>query len=363
MEQALSLAKLALGQVSPNPAVGAVIVKEGTIVGQGYTQPPGGEHAEVAALKQAGNKARGGTLYVTLEPCNCYGRTPPCSKAIIEAGIAEVHMASYDDNPDVCGQGKKEIEAAGVKVYVGEHEEESRRLNEAYIKYKKTGLPFVTAKYAMSLDGKIATRTGDSKWISNQESRQFAHHIRYTSDAIMVGVNTVLIDDPHLTTRCAHGRGGAVRKQPLRVVVDDSGRVPLGARLFSEPGETVVAVAGKLKALEKTALGKAGAELVEMASEDGLVDIKGLLKYLAGRGVTSVLVEGGGMLLGSMFDKKLVDKVVAFIAPIIIGGAGAKTPVAGLGVDKVAGAIGLKQMSMTTFGQDIMVTGYIDGGS
>jgi len=208
MEQALSLAKLALGQVSPNPAVGAVVVRNDVVAGQGYTQPPGLWHAEVLALKQAGDQARGGTMYVTLEPCCHYGRTPPCSQAIIAAGITEIHLAMLDANPLVSGRGKDELEREGIKVYVGEHEAEAIQINEAYTKFITTGMPFVTVKFAVSLDGKIATKSGDSKWISGGEARRYVHNLRYATDAIMAGVNTVLVDDPQLTARCVVAREG-----------------------------------------------------------------------------------------------------------------------------------------------------------
>ena len=191
MERAISLAKLALGQVSPNPAVGAVIVKDDDIIGQGYTQPPGSSHAEIMALKEAGMRARGGVMYVTLEPCCHFGRTPPCTKAVIAAGIKEIRAAMIDPNPLVSGKGLKELESAGVKTVVGEHAEDAAEIVESYVKFITTGRPFVTIKYAMSIDGKIAARTGDSKWISSDESRRYVHFLRYTSDAVMVGVKTV----------------------------------------------------------------------------------------------------------------------------------------------------------------------------
>jgi len=359
MEQALSLAKLALGQVSPNPAVGAVVVKDDVVVGQGYTQPPGSWHAEVLALRQAGEEARGGVMYVTLEPCCYYGRTPPCSQAIIAAGIAEVHLAMLDANPLVSGRGKDELEREGIKIYVGEHEEEAKEVNEAYTKFITTGMPFVTAKFAVSLDGKIATRSGDSKWISGDEARRYVHNLRYTSDAIMAGVNTVLADDPHLTARCCGGRGGTARKQPLRVIVDSKGRTPLTAQVFSEPGETLLALGKLVTPEEKTAFAQVGAELLELPSEGGLVDLKKLLNALGKREITSVLVEGGGILLGSLFDSGLVDKVIAFIAPIIIGGKEAKTAVGGKGVDKVVNSLKLERVSVKRLGEDLMISGYI----
>jgi len=359
MAQALSLAKLALGQVSPNPAVGAIVVKNGVVIGQGYTQPPGSWHAEVLALKRAGKEARGGVMYVSLEPCCHHGRTPPCTQAIIAAGISEVHMAMFDPNPLVSGRGKDELEGEGIRVYVGEHEAEAKEINEAYAKFITTGVPFVTAKFAVSLDGKIATKSGDSKWISGNEARKYVHCLRYTADAVMAGVNTVLVDDPHLTARCCGGRGGTAKKQPLRVIVDGKGRTPLTARLFSEPGKALLALGKSATIEEKTALAQIGAELLELPSEEGLVDLKGLLKALGEREITSVLVEGGGTLLGSLFDHGLVDKVVAFIAPIIIGGNEAKTAVGGKGVSKVAESLKLKRIKVERFGQDLMVSGYV----
>ena len=358
MEQALSLAKLALGQASPNPAVGAVVVKDDIIVGQGYTQPPGSWHAEIRALQQAGEEARGGVLYVTLEPCCHYGRTPPCSKAIITAAIAEVHLAMIDPNPLVLGRGKQELERAGIRVWVGEHEEEARQINEAYTKYITTALPFVMAKFAISLDGKIATRSGDSKWITGEEARKYVHSLRYTSDAIMTGINTVLIDNPRLTTRCG-ANGGTARKQPLRVIVDGKGRTPLTARVFSEPGKTLVALGKHAGREEKAAFAKVGAEVLEVPSAEGRVDLEKLLKALGEWGITSVLVEGGEILLGSLFDLGLVDKVIAFIAPIIIGGSEAKTAVGGNGVDRVADSFRLERVSVQRLGEDVVVSGYV----
>jgi diaminohydroxyphosphoribosylaminopyrimidine deaminase/5-amino-6-(5-phosphoribosylamino)uracil reductase len=359
MEQALSLARLALGQASPNPAVGAVVVKEGVVVGQGYTQPPGSHHAEVSALKQAGEEARGGVMYVTLEPCCHYGRTPPCTRAITSAGISEVHMATLDPNPLILGRGKDELEKEGIKTYLGEQEGEAKEINEAYTKFITTGIPFVTAKFAISLDGKIATRKGDSRWISSNESRKYVHSLRYTTDAVMAGVNTVLADDPHLTTRCCGGRGGTARKQPLRVIVDGEGRTPLTAKVFKQSGRTLLALGRNVAPREKTAFTQAGAEILELPSVKGLVDLEGLLAALGEQGITSVLIEGGGILLGSLFDRRLVDKVIAFIAPIIIGGAEARTAVAGRGVDKVADSLRLERVRVERFGDDLAVSGYV----
>jgi len=359
MERALSLAKLALGQASPNPAVGAVVVKGGEVIGQGYTQPPGSHHAEVLALKQAGREADGGTMYVTLEPCCHQGRTPPCTRAIISAGIKEVHMAMLDPNPIVSGRGQKELEKAGVKTTLGEHEEEASEVNEAYIKFITTGMPFVTAKFAMSLDGKIATKEGHSRWISGSESRKYVHCLRYTSDAIMAGINTLLADNPHLTTRCSGGKGGVARKQPLRVIVDGRGRTPLNSKVFNEPGNTLLVVGHRLSSDERVAFEKAGAEVMEPPKEYAKVDLEILLRDLGKREITSVIVEGGGILLGSLFDLGLVDKVIAFIAPIIIGGANAKSAVVGEGVSKVTEAFRLEKVQVGRLGDDMVVSGYV----
>jgi diaminohydroxyphosphoribosylaminopyrimidine deaminase/5-amino-6-(5-phosphoribosylamino)uracil reductase len=359
MEQALKLARLALGEVSPNPAVGAVIVRGDEIVGEGFTQPPGQDHAEIVALKQAGQKSHGATLYVTLEPCCHFGRTPPCTRDIIAAGIREVHIATLDDNPLVFGLGKAELEDAGLEVHVGEHRDAARELNEAYFKYINTGLPFVTAKYSMSLDGKIATRTGDSKWISNEDSRNFSHTLRHASDAIMAGVGTVLADNPHLTARGCAGRGGTSHKQPLRVIVDSNGRTPIESCLFTEPGRTLMALGNGVPGTRLAAYRSLGAEVEKFPGGDNRVDLRALLKYLGDHHVTSVLVEGGGTLLGSLFDAGLVDKVIAIVAPMIIGGAAAKTPVAGVGIEKIAQVQKLENVRVTRFGDDTVVSGYV----
>ncbi|MBM4463127.1 MAG: bifunctional diaminohydroxyphosphoribosylaminopyrimidine deaminase/5-amino-6-(5-phosphoribosylamino)uracil reductase RibD [Chloroflexi bacterium] len=359
MRHALSLAKLALGHTSPNPAVGAVVVRDGVVVGEGYTQPPWSHHAEVVALQQAGEKARHATMYVTLEPCCFQGRTPPCTQAIVAAGIDEVHLAMIDPNPKVSGRGKAELEAAGIGTHLGEHEHEAQELNEAYVKFMKTGMPFVTGKFAMSLDGKIATRTGDSRWISGEESRRYVHCLRYQMDALMVGVDTIITDDPQLTARVGR-EGGQVERQPLRVVVDSQGRTPLNARVLQVPGKTLIAVAEGLEPANITALSLAGAEVVTVPAKEGLVDLDVLLRILGQRGITSIMVEGGAGVFGSLFEYRLVDKVIAFIAPIIIGGEAAKNPVKGRGVEKVAQAMSLTGVKVEKIGKDVMISGYAD---
>jgi diaminohydroxyphosphoribosylaminopyrimidine deaminase/5-amino-6-(5-phosphoribosylamino)uracil reductase len=348
-----------MGYTSPNPAVGAVVVRDGLAVGMGYTQPAGWEHAEVMALRQAGDKAHGATMYVTLEPCSHYGRTPPCTQAIIDAGISEVYIALLDPNPVVSGGGVRRLNEKGIKTHVGMCQQEAYEINEAYIKHISTGLPFVVAKFAMSLDGKIATKTGDSKWITQEETRKYAHALRHTVDAIMVGVNTIVADNPHLTAKGCGGRGGIGKKQPLRLVIDTKGKVPLDAHIFEPPGEVLLAVAAPFDSVKKEKFMELGAEVVELPERGGSVDIVELLKLLGKRKIVTVLVEGGGKLLGSLFDQCLVDKVLAFISPVIIGGCRAIT-VGGDGVDSMAQALRLSRVDIKNFGGDILVSGYIE---
>ena len=356
MSHALELARRAEGRVSPNPPVGAVLVKDGEIVGGGYTQPPGQSHAEAVALSEAGEAARGAALYTTLEPCSHHGRTPPCTDAIVEAGVAEVHAAMLDPNPNVRGGGMAILADAGLGTRVGEGEAKARRQLEAYVKYVTTGTPFVTAKFAMSLDGKIATRTGDSKWISGEKARGAVHRLRAASDAVMVGVNTALADDPQLTARDKRGR--PLDRQPLRVVVDTGGRMPPRARMLGEPGRTLVAV-GDVDDDRTGALRSAGAEVVSLPGYGPSVDLAALMDNLADEhGVTSLLVEGGATLLGSLFDLGLVDKVIAFVSPVIIGGAEAPTPVAGSGFERMADTLKLERVRWDKYGRDMAITGY-----
>ena len=366
MGVALSLAQRAVGSVSPNPPVGAVLVRDGEVVGEGYTQPPGQAHAEIVAIRQAGPRARGATLYTTLEPCNHQGRTRPCSEAIVEAGVAEVHSAVTDPNPHVKGGGLSRLSEAGIAVSTGERAGEASRLIEAYAKLATTGTPFVTAKFAMSLDGKIATRTGSSQWITGEEARAYAHRLRAASDAVMVGINTVLADDPRLTAR--DGSGAALDRQPLRVVVDSRGRIPREARMLSEPGSTLIVTGGAgghetrpydggHGCIEGEHDGE-GVETAAMPGAGGLVDLEALMSHLGEREIASVVVEGGGVLLGALFDRGLVDKVCAFIAPVVVGGAAAPSPVAGEGVELIGDALRLRDVEVLTLGADIAVVGY-----
>jgi diaminohydroxyphosphoribosylaminopyrimidine deaminase/5-amino-6-(5-phosphoribosylamino)uracil reductase len=355
MERALTLARRALGHTSPNPAVGAVLVKDGRVVGEGGTEPPGGAHAEVTALRQAGELARGATMYVTLEPCCHEGRTPPCTRAILEAGVAEVRFSHLDPDPHVSGTGQDELEAAGVRVVVGEGEREARRINEAYIKHRTTGLPFVIAKFASSLDGKIAAASGDSRWVSGPESRERAHQQRTLIDAILVGVATVLLDDPQLTARPGDR---LAERQPLRVVADSRGRTPPSARVLQADPPALIATTEGSPPGWRQEIAAAGAEVAVLPADDNRrVDLSALLKLLGERDVLALLIEGGGELLGSFFDRGLVDKVQAVVAPLILGGTSFPA-VAGRGVRCMPEALRLHEVQVERLGLDILVTGY-----
>ena len=356
MKKAIELAREALGRSSPNPPVGAVIVKDGRIVGEGSTMPRGQAHAEVIALRQAGQQARGAVLYTTLEPCCHFGRTPPCTRDIIQAGIVEVHTALVDPNPLVNGMGLAELREAGVETRLEEEWEEAVEVAEAYVRFVTTGLPFVIAKFAMSIDGKIASVSGDSKWITSEEARCDARVLRGQVDAVAVGIETALSDDPRLTARDMDGN--TVERQPLRIVIDSSARTPPTSQLFREPGPVMVAVANATEE-SKAGLCAVGAQVVPVAAVDGSVDLQALLKVLGEQEITSLMVEGGGRLVGSLFDLGLVDKVIAYIAPVVLGGRESPSPVAGAGAATMEEALRLKRTRVDVIGQDVVMTGYV----
>ena len=352
MQRAIELARLSVGAASPNPPVGAVLVRGGRVVGEGRTQPPGGPHAEAEALRIAGAAARGADLYVTLEPCAHHGRTPPCADALIQAGVASVRIAVMDPAPHTAGRGADRLRGAGIPVTVDDGPPEARQLVEAFAKHVNTGLPFVVAKFAMSLDGKIASRSGDARWISNETSRRMAHRLRAEADAVMVGIGTALADNPRLTVRDAPL---PARGQPLRVVVDSAGRLPADAAMLAEEGTTLVAVASPDAA---QAIETRGAGAIAAPGGDARVDLPRLLAELGARDVIALLVEGGAALHGALFAGGLVDKVVAFVAPVIIGGDGAPGPVGGLGAERMTGALRLRDVTYTELDGDMMVVGY-----
>ena len=356
MRRALRLARSVAGSTSPNPPVGAVLVKRGRVIGEGATQPPGGPHAEVMALEAAGTAAKGATLYVTLEPCPTIGRTPPCTDALVRAGIAEVHFAAFDPNPAVSGKGAESLRAAGITVtHEAAYEEASWDLIEAYAKYSRTGKPFVIAKYACSLDGKIAARDGSATWITSPEAREASHRLRTTVDAILVGGTTILADDSQLTAR---PKGRVAVRQPLRVVFDSIAATPSDAQVIHGPGRCLIAVGRDARDEDVARLQRAGAEVMRFTSPGRRVSLESLLDYLASQGCISILVEGGSTALGALFDGGMVDKVMAFIAPAIIGGMDAPTAVGGEGAPNIAGALRLTDVSVKRAGTDIIVTGY-----
>ena len=354
MAEAIILAKEALGYVSPNPAVGAVVVKEGHIIGRGHTQPVGGKHAEMVALEEAGKSASGAELYVTLEPHAHHSLTPPCTDLIIKSGITSVYIATKDPNPLVNGRGIKALQNAGVKVSLGDRKQEADQIIEAFAKYITTGRPSVVAKFSMSLDGKIATSQGESKWITGASARASVHALRSDYDSIMVGIGTVLKDNPKLTVR-GHPRHDG--NQPLRVIVDSATRTPSTSNVFSERGETLIATASALSD-DPADLINAGASIVKFPDQDGRVDLDALIAFLGQQGLTSILVEGGSTLLGSLFDIRAIDKVVCYIAPSIIGGVGALTAVGGKGITQLQDALQLQNITITPIGEDVMITGY-----
>jgi len=354
MRRALRLAARARGKTAPNPLVGAVVaLPAGEIVGEGYHHALGRPHAEVEALRAAGEAARGATLYVTLEPCAHQGRTPPCVDAILAAGVRRVVAAHADPFPQVAGEGFRRLRAAGVEVEVGLLAGEARALNEAYLKALGTGLPFVTLKMACSLDGRIATRTGDSRWVTGEPARRFVHRLRREHDAVLVGAGTWRRDDPLLTCRLRGGRN------PLRVLLDARAELPATSRIYSTMGETatVLAVGPDAPEARVASLRAAGAAVERVAvRRDGRLDVEALLRRLVERGAHSVLCEGGAELAGSLIESRLVDRVMFFFAPKIVGGRSAPGPVGGLGVEAMAEALPLTRIRRRRLGEDWLVT-------
>jgi diaminohydroxyphosphoribosylaminopyrimidine deaminase/5-amino-6-(5-phosphoribosylamino)uracil reductase len=350
MQRALTLARRGLGKTSPNPAVGAVLVRNGRIISEGWHKRAGGPHAEVFALRNA--KTKGADLYVTMEPCSTCGRTPPCTEAIIAAGVKRVVVAARDPNPKHNGRGLTVLHRGGIQVEAGLLADESNALNEAFNKWITTRMPLVTAKAAMSLDGKIATRTGDSKWITSDAARKEAHKLRANVDAIMVGANTVIRDNPQLTLR--HGIRG---KQPWRVVVDGRGRTPRNAKLFRDAHRerTIVLTTPTSPAPWRRNISQSGAHVFIVKGNGGRMDMRAALRVLGKLDITSVLAEGGGELVGSLFDERLVDDVALFCAPIIIGGRDAVTAVAGEGATKVKNSVRLRDCHWRKIGKDEML--------
>jgi diaminohydroxyphosphoribosylaminopyrimidine deaminase/5-amino-6-(5-phosphoribosylamino)uracil reductase len=355
MERALVLAKKGMGKTSPNPMVGAVFVKDGKIVGEGFHRQAGLPHAEIEALKKAKEKAKGATLYVNLEPCCHYGKTPPCTSALIEAGVAKVVAAMLDPNPNVNGKGLQALRDAGIEVEVGLLKKKAQKLNECFITWMTKGRPFITLKYAMTLDGKIATSTGDSKWITSEKSRQKVHEIRSVHDAILVGINTVLSDNPLLTSRIPNA------KNPIRIVLDTHLRIPLDSNLLQTVSESPVWIIGGEENLQKKeSLEKKGASVLFFPDKNGKekVSLQKLCAYLGANAISSLLVEGGAKVHGAFLSEKLVDKMAVFIAPKLIGNHDAKSPIENWGKAFLKEAVRLHDVEMTPLGDDVLIEGY-----
>jgi diaminohydroxyphosphoribosylaminopyrimidine deaminase / 5-amino-6-(5-phosphoribosylamino)uracil reductase len=351
---ACRLALKAAGRTSPNPMVGAVLARGGKIIATGFHRIAGEDHAEIVALKRAGTKAKGATLYINLEPCSHHGRTPPCSQALISAGIKEVVAGMKDPNPLVAGRGFRQLRRAGIQVRIGLLEQECRTLNEAFVKYITRRLPFVTLKLAASLDGKIATVTGDARWISSEDSRRLVHQLRNQVDAVVAGVGTVIADDPQLTCRISRGRN------PWRVILDSHLRIPLSAKLLRQrdPGKNII-VTGHRSAHKKIhALECLGARVWRVRLRHGKIPWRAILRRLAAQGVIDVMIEGGATTAAWALQEKAVDKILFFYASMILGGDG-RVMIDGLGVKRVSRAIRIQSMEVRKSGTDTLVSGYL----
>ncbi|MGH2673603.1 MAG: bifunctional diaminohydroxyphosphoribosylaminopyrimidine deaminase/5-amino-6-(5-phosphoribosylamino)uracil reductase RibD [Actinomycetota bacterium] len=352
IERAISLAERGRGLVSPNPMVGAVVVSsDGRVAGEGWHEGPGTPHAEIQALEQAGERARGAVLFTSLEPCDHFGHTGPCTEAIVAAGIGRVVSAMADPNPIVDGRGFEKLRAQGIEVEFGTLAEEAARQNEAFVKHVRAGLPFVTWKMAASLDGKVAARDGSSRWITGEEARADVHRLRASSDAIVVGAGTALADDPALTVRLPGYRGRA----PLRILVDARGRVPATGDLFDEDAPTLVATTDLASAERREEWRAAGAEVVVYEPEGERVPLAELVADLGKRDVQAVLLEGGPTLAWAAIEDGLVDKVVVYLAPKLVGGTDAPTVLGGRGFAPIANAMGLRVRSFDRVGEDLRV--------
>lgn len=353
MHRAIELAYKGAGYVSPNPMVGAVIVKNGKIIGEGYHQKYGSNHAEVNALLNSTEDVTGADMYVTLEPCSHYGHTPPCAKTIVESKIKKVYIGSFDPNPKVAGRGIEILKNGGVEVETCVMENECNAINPIFFKYIKTKLPYVVMKSAMTLDGKISAYTGDSKWVTNEKSRQLVHQLRHKLKGIMVGINTILTDNPQLNCRIENC------VNPIKIIVDSNLKIPLNSNVLKleNNNKCIVATTTNCDKNKKEQLIRKRIIIIETKPVDNKVDLNELMFKLGEMEIDSILLEGGGSLNFSMLQNKLVDKVMFFIAPKIIGGHKAKTPVEGFGIPIMNDAINIKNIKLKNIGTDILIIG------
>lgn len=356
MRMALDLAKKGKGWTAPNPLVGAVIVKAGRIIGQGYHEKYGQPHAEVNAIASAKEDVSGATLYVTLEPCSHFGKTPPCSDLLIDKKIKRVVVGTLDPNPLVAGKGIERLRKNGIEVVSGLLEEESQRLNEIFIKYIVTKEPFVVMKNAMSLDGKIATVTGESQWISGEKARKQVHFLRHELSGIMVGVETVIKDDPQLTARIPNSNN------PIRIVVDSQLRIPIGSTILTDQdkAKTIIATTKRADREKLATLKQMGIEVIMTKEKSGRVNLRELMRTLGAMGIDSILLEGGATLNFSALEENIVDKIQTYVAPKIIGGKNAKTAVEGAGILSLKNAFQINRLTAVMVGEDLFLEGYMD---
>ncbi|MCZ6625451.1 MAG: bifunctional diaminohydroxyphosphoribosylaminopyrimidine deaminase/5-amino-6-(5-phosphoribosylamino)uracil reductase RibD [Deltaproteobacteria bacterium] len=354
MRLALRLARKGEGRTSPNPMVGVVVVRGGNIIATGYHQRAGKDHAEIVALRRAGERARGATLVLNLEPCSHEGRTPPCTRSVIRSGVKRVVVGMVDPNPLVSGRGILRLKRAGIQVHVGLLEAECRRLNESFIKYITRRIPFVILKLAASLDGKIATSTGDSRWVTGVASRNYVHRLRNQVDAVLIGVGTALADNPRLTCRLPHGR------DPWRIILDGHLRIPLTARLLRqrEPEKTIVFTGSRSPIKKVKAIRGYGAQVWTFPLHDGKISFASILKKLGKMGLVSVMIEGGATTASRALRKKVVDKVLFIYAPKIIGGEG-KNMIEALGITRISQSRKVKDVEVKRLGNDLVVSGYL----
>lgn len=356
MKRALELSLKGIGKTSPNPLVGAVIVKDGEIIGEGYHEYFGGPHAEVNAINNATENVEGATIYVTLEPCSHYGKTPPCADLLVSKKLSKVVISLIDPNPKVAGNGVEILRRNGIEVVIGALEDEARKVNEIFLKYIKEKKPFCILKTAMTIDGKIATKTGESMWITNEKSRNYVHELRNRVSGIMVGVNTIISDNPSLTTRLECGGTDATR-----IIVDSSLRIPMDSKVLklNSQKNTIIATTEKadINKLQELRNLK-GVEVIITPIKESRVDLNYLFGYLGEKGIDSVLVEGGSTLNFSIVKEGLVDKVITFIAPKILGGNNSKSPVGGDGFERLKDAVLLHDIKISTFDEDIMMEAY-----
>jgi diaminohydroxyphosphoribosylaminopyrimidine deaminase/5-amino-6-(5-phosphoribosylamino)uracil reductase len=357
MRRALRLAEKGRGRTSPNPMVGAVLVKNGKLIAEGFHAKAGGAHAEVVAIERARNEAADSTLYLNLEPCTHVGKTPPCAPLVVQAGIKRAVIGMKDPNPLVQGRGVEILQHSGIEVTLGVLEEECLRLNEAFSKYINNKEPFVILKVATTLDGRIATREGESKWISNEDSRRVVYRLRDGVDGVIVGIGTVLKDDPRLTARIPKGR------DPYRVILDSSLRIPEDAQVLHEPfSKTIIAATEKVPVDKMERLHKRGVQVLQLDSDKGRVNLVSLLRHLGEMGMMSLLVEGGSQVNGSFLDQGLIDKILFFLGPKLLGDPQALGIFGGKGSSDLQRAVSLRDLRTKKIGEDLLVEGYVVKG-